>query len=127
MTIKKQIKKLKTNYVIHKVQQTKIPYFEPSPLIRQKIIFIGRVQNVGFRLEIYELARRLDLLGYVRNEKRNINKYENKVELEIQGEEKKIDFLVKNMTKLKRAKVINIEKAKLEVVKAANGFAIVKG
>ncbi len=30
------------------------------------------------------------------------------------------------MTKLKRAKVIKMEKTKLEVVKGASGFAIVK-
>jgi len=127
LTLKKHIKKLKTKYVIHKIQQTKIPYFEPSPLIRQRIIFIGKVQKVGFRLEIDELARRLGLAGYARNKKRNSNKYEDKVELEIQGEEKKIDFLVENMTKLKRAKVIKVEKTKLEVMKGASGFSIVKG
>jgi acylphosphatase len=28
----------------------------------------GRVQNVGFRIFVFEVARRLDLAGYVRNE-----------------------------------------------------------
>lgn len=36
-------------------------------LTRQRMIFHGRVQGVGFRATALSLARRLDLAGWVRN------------------------------------------------------------
>lgn len=64
-------------------------------------MFTGRVQKVGFRLEVYEMAKRLGLTGYV------VNMDNDKVEMEVQGESEKIHFLIKHMKSLKRAKVTN--------------------
>jgi acylphosphatase len=36
-------------------------------ITRQRMIFHGRVQGVGFRVTAQSLARRLDLSGWVRN------------------------------------------------------------
>ncbi|HNZ83120.1 MAG TPA: acylphosphatase [Sedimentibacter sp.] len=96
------IKGIKNKYVINKVQNTRIPDFKPSKISRSLIIFSGRVQKVGFRLEIYELAKRLNLTGSVSNMKNG------DVRLEIQGEKEKILFLTGHMRSLKRAKVRNV-------------------
>lgn len=120
MGIKKHIRKIQVNYVKNKIKETHIPSFKPAPLVRKKIMFLGKVQKVGFRLEIYELAKRLNLVGHVENKK------DNKVQLEIQGEEEKILFLVGNMKSLKRAKVVKVEMIKIPVVKDEKEFIIIK-
>lgn len=56
--------------------------------IRRHIIFYGRVQGVGFRYYSVNKARQLGLTGWVRN------LYDGSVEMEVQGEEPKIDELI---------------------------------
>lgn len=64
--VRNYIRKLQTNYVIKKVENTRLPDFDSSPLIRKRMIFSGRVQKVGFRLETYQLSNRLNLTGWVK-------------------------------------------------------------
>lgn len=90
-------------YVVIKVKNIKIPEFKKTGVVRKNVVFAGRVQKVGFRLEVYELAKRLDLSGWVRN------RQDKSVEAEIQGEGDKIDFLIQFMKSLKRARVSNLE------------------
>ena len=52
---------------------------------RMYIVFVGRVQGVGFRYTVYHTARCYHLTGYVRN-MGNGN-----VETEVQGPEENID------------------------------------
>lgn len=118
--IKDYISKLKCNYVINKVKRTRIPDFESSNFIRKRMVFYGKVQNVGFRLEIYELARRLELTGWVKNNE------DYTVELEIQGENNKMLFLIKNMKSLKRAKVTDIKIEDISLSKKENDFEIIR-
>ncbi len=56
--------------------------------IRRHIIFYGRVQGVGFRYYAVNKARQLGLTGWVKN------LYDGSVEMEVQGEEPKIDELI---------------------------------
>lgn len=97
------LKKLREGYVINQVNHIKFPLFKPSPIVRNRLIFSGRVQKVGFRLETYELAKRLSLTGWVKN------RADNKVEAEIQGENAKILFLINFLKSLKRVSVSNVE------------------
>jgi len=83
-------------------------------------MFSGRVQKIGFRLEIYELAKRLNLIGWVKN--RN----DKNVEAEIQGENDKINFLIKYMKSLKRASVQNVTINEMPIVDDEKGFALIK-
>lgn len=108
--MKNFIIKMKDNYVINKVRRTHIPVFDGSPVVRKNIIFSGRVQKVGFRLEIYELAKRLNLTGFV------MNMDNGDVVLEAQGENDRIVFLVEHMESLKRAKVINVATKELQKI-----------
>lgn len=56
--------------------------------IRKHILFYGRVQGVGFRYYAVNKANQLGLTGWVQN------LYDGSVEMEVQGEETRIDQLV---------------------------------
>jgi acylphosphatase len=81
-------------------------------------VFSGKVQRVGFRYEIYILAERLNLTGWVRN------KNYNEVELEIQGEEDKIFFLVSHMKALKRATITHVKIDEIPTVNDEMDFIV---
>ncbi|WP_052342672.1 acylphosphatase [Bacillus sp. EB01] len=116
----KVLKKLRDSYVINHANRTRLPFFDSSNKVRRKVVFSGRVQNVGFRLELVCLAERLGLAGWVRNRE------DGSVEAELQGEEAKIDFLIKCMQSLKRASVKEMIVTDLPVDKEDETFKIVK-
>lgn len=105
----KAIKKFRNDYVIKQVQNAKIPEFPEDEIVRMKFYFSGRVQKVGFRLEISELSKRLGLTGFARN-------LPNKdVEVELQGQRNKIDFVVSFMQSLKRIKIVKLQCEEMEL------------
>ncbi len=108
------LKKIRDGYVINQVKNIRLPDFKPSPTIRERIKFSGRVQKVGFRLEIYELAKRLGLSGWVQNTK-DMN-----VEAEIQGEQERIEFLINYMKSLKRASVREVDRNQQPVMEESD-------
>ena len=57
-------------------------------MIRKGLLFFGRVQGVGFRFYAVNKARQLGLTGWVENLE------DGSVEMEVQGEEEKIDLLI---------------------------------
>lgn len=71
--------------------------------IRRHIIFYGRVQGVGFRYYSVNKARQLGLTGWVRN------LYDGTVEMEVQGEEPKIDELILFLEKRQYVLIENID------------------
>ena len=96
MSLKKKLIEVRDNYVINQVKSAPLPEFNSMEIRRYRITFYGRVQNVGFRLEVSEMAKRLGLTGYSNN-------LENKsVVVEVQGQFDKIKFLVAFMNYLKR-------------------------
>lgn len=107
--IKKAFKHIRDQYVINQVRRADIPEFAPSPICRYQIRFSGRVQKVGFRLEVFELANRLGLTGTCENIPNG------DVYAELQGEENRIHFLISFMESLKRIKITHkqMEKAPL--------------
>ncbi|MEH7122672.1 acylphosphatase [Bacillus sp. JJ1773] len=104
-TLKKGIKRmnafkrLRDAYVIWHANSINIPEFDSSNIVRKKVIFSGRVQKVGFRLELFTMAQRLNLTGWVKNLE------DGSVEAELQGEETKVELLITSMKSLKRASV----------------------
>ena len=110
MSIKSWIKKVKNGYVINQARNAKSPTFEPSEMIRRHYIFKGRVQRVGFRIEVIELAKRLELTGFVNNLENG------DVEAELQGPKNRIDFLVVFMEALKRIKIASKEVNEIQIV-----------
>ena len=113
-------KKVRNNYVIWHANRIQLLDFPSSPVVRKKVVFSGRVQNVGFRLEIYTIAERMRLTGTVKNLK------DGSVEVEVQGEEQQIYFLVHCMKSLKRASVKKVTMSDLPLNESEKGFTIVK-
>lgn len=103
MSLKKYFKDIKNSYVLRQVQKIELPHFEEGPIVHQRLVFHGRVQKVGFRLEIFELSKKLGLSGWVRNQK------DGSVEAQIHGEQNRIRFLIHFMESLKRAKVVTVD------------------
>ena len=99
MSLKETFIKIRDNYVINQVQKAEIPVFEPSNIVRYRVTFSGRVQKVGFRMEVIELAKRLDLTGFCQNLENG------DVLAEIQGQENRIQYLIEFMESLKRIKI----------------------
>ena len=98
----KKLKRLRDRYVIWHARGIQLPSFPQSTIVRQNVVFIGRVQKVGFRLEICCLAERIGVTGWVKN------RDDGSVEAEFQGMDAQIDFIVASMKSLKRARVKNI-------------------
>ena len=100
MSLKQALKNLRDNYVRNQAQTAVFPAFSPEPIIcRLRVRFSGRVQKVGFRLETYELAKRLGLTGFCRNLENG------DVLAELQGPEDRIHFLISFMESLKRIRI----------------------
>ena len=78
------------------------------------------MQRVGFRLEIYELAKRLNLTGWVKN------RDDKTVEAEIQGENEKIIFLINHLKSLKRASVRSVAMEEIPIVDGEAEFNLIK-
>lgn len=99
MGMKTALKGLRDDYVKRQVAGARLPVFAPSEAVRREILFSGRVQKVGFRLEVQELANRLGLTGFCENLENG------DVRLQLQGEENRIRYLVWFMKSLKRIRV----------------------
>ncbi|WP_211750227.1 acylphosphatase [Paenibacillus sp. Marseille-Q4541] len=113
-------KKLRDEYVIWHANRIKIPAFSSSATVRKKVIFSGKVQKVGFRLETCCIAQRLNLTGEVKNLK------DGSVEAELQGGEIQISFLIKCMQSLKRASVNKLTILELPIREGEANFTIVR-
>lgn len=118
--MKIKLKTIRDNYVINQVEKAEIPTFEQDKICRYRVTFSGRVQKVGFRLEVCELAKRLELTGYCRNLENG------DVETEIQGPKNKIKYLVSFMESLVRIKVTKRKVEKMEVTHDEREFEKLK-
>jgi acylphosphatase len=112
------ISEWKDNYVVRQVKKLKLPEFDDSETVRREFIFSGKVQKVGFRLEVFELANRLGLTGWVENLENG------DVKAQLQGGRERIDFLVGFMKSLKRARVDEVTTAQLDCVDDEKSFII---
>ena len=105
--------------MINQARGARLPEFSETEICRYRVLFSGRVQKVGFRLEVCELAVRLGLTGFCKNLENG------DVLAEFQGTEEKINFLISFMESLKRIRITNKVMEKLEVDEGLTGF--VKG
>ena len=109
MRLKEIFKTWRDGYVIRQVERLELPAFAPCETVRRRIRFSGRVQRVGFRLEVCELARRLGLTGWCRNLENG------DVLAEFQGPENRIRYLVSVMESLVRIRIRRKEITELPV------------
>ena len=84
-------------------------------MIRQHIIFRGRVQGVGFRYYSVHKARQLGLTGWVEN------LYDGSVEMEVQGDRARIDELISYLEHQRWILIEEMERTELSVTDE-NGF-----
>ena len=117
MSLKEKFIKMRADYVIRQVEKLQIPDFAEEKISRYRITFSGRVQHVGFRLEVSELAKRLELTGFCRNLENG------DVLAELQGSKEKIKFLVYFMESLKRIKITERKVERLPLEPEEEGFA----
>ena len=117
MSLKSKFLETRDNYVINQVRRARLPLFSSFEIRRYRLVFSGRVQHVGFRLEVSEMAKRLGLTGFCQNLENG------SVLVEVQGQFDKIKFLVAFMKSLKRIVVKNVEKKRLPLDLAEIGFA----
>lgn len=72
-------------------------------IVRKHIFFSGRVQGVGFRFRARYLADSLHLTGFVRN------LWDDRVEMEVQGEARDIRSLVAELRNGRFIEITGIE------------------
>ena len=114
---KKMLKQFRDRYVINQAWNAPVPEFTESRLCRYGIRFSGRVQNVGFRLEMAELAKNLGLTGFCENLP------DGDVYAQLQGPENKILYLVSIMESLVRIRITEKILEELPMLEE-KGFAI---
>lgn len=107
MGFMRRLKEWRSQYIIDQVHGVDLPEFKDQESKRYRITFRGRVQNVGFRYEVYQMAKRLGLTGYCKNLDNG------DVLSELQGPQDRIDFLISFMESLKR---IVIDEKIIEVI-----------
>jgi len=104
------LSKWRDSYVVWHAKKAPLPVYFDGELHTQKIHFSGRVQKVGFRLELFTLATRLSITGTVRNLKNG------DVEAVLQGPASAIHYVIDHMYRLKRANVVKIEVYDMEPI-----------
>ena len=65
-------------------------------MVRYYVVFSGLVQGVGFRYSLIKLAIQYNLTGWVRN------RYDEKVEAQIQGEYSNIIYVINHLEDVSR-------------------------
>ena len=107
---------LRDGYVSRQVCRADLPDFPPAPIRRVRLTFLGRVQKVGFRQEVTELAQRLDLTGFCQNLP------DGSVLAEIQGPSNRVQYLVTFMKSLKRIQIRELHRQSLPLLPSEEGF-----
>lgn len=87
-------------------------------MIREHIVFYGRVQGVGFRYRARYVASELGITGWVRNE------WDGTVEMEAQGAKEQINKMLQLINQGSYIQVEDIKRKELPVESEERGFHI---
>lgn len=101
--MKKSWKNFLDKYMKNTAEQIDTTQFQSDEMRRYDIIFSGIVQGVGFRYEVWTLAQKLQLTGYVENLP------DETVHAEIQGPKNKIMYLIECLKQVPRIQIENVE------------------
>lgn len=118
MSIKSHLEKFRDFFVTKQVERMNFPTFASSNICRKEIIFEGRVQLVGFRFEVKLIAEKLSLTGNAENLE------DGNVSVQLQGEIKKIDYLVQTMKNIKRIKISKCSTKDMAIIENEKGFVV---
>ncbi|MDO4467325.1 MAG: acylphosphatase [Bacillota bacterium] len=86
-------------------------------MIRQKLQFWGKVQNVGFRYSMTMKARSLGCTGWVKNES------DGSVKAEVQGEPDAIKEVVKYLKKDKYIRIRFVNRQNIPLIEGERDFS----
>lgn len=109
MNLKDLFIRARNQYVYNQVMKADLPDFPGNAPVRYRMVFSGKVQNVGFRYETELMAQRLDLTGFC------INLDNGDVLVELQGLRSKIEFYIQFMQSLKRMRIDHVSISELPV------------
>ena len=118
MGLMKYINKIRGVYYTYKARRVVTPEIGRSKIVRKRFIFSGKVQGVGFRLEMHEVGKKLALKGWVKNRK------DNSVEAAVQGEVDKIKYLIHHLNSIKRISIKNTIEEDLEIIEDEKDFYV---
>ena len=90
-------------------QRNELPSFSDGSILRYRIRFEGIVQGVGFRYEVYQMTAQLKLTGWVRNE------MDGSVLCEVQGTNKKIEYLINHLYQVPRFQIDSVIKEEIPI------------
>ena len=107
MNLKELFIRARDRYVYNQVMKAELPEFPGSAPVRYRMVFSGKVQNVGFRYETELMAQRLGLTGFC------MNLENGDVLAELQGLRSKIEFYIRFMQSLKRMRIENVTVSEL--------------
>ena len=85
-------------------------------MIRQRIVFRGRVQGVGFRYRARMAAAQIGVTGWVRNNP------DGTVTMEIQGTEEQIDSVILAIERGRYVRIENMDSRTIPVDPDERGF-----
>lgn len=103
MNLKEIWKKFCDKYMTNSAEQIDLSQFSPDEIRRYEIVFSGTVQGVGFRYEVWMLAQKLRLTGYVENLS------DGTVYTQIQGPKNRTMYLIECMKQIPRIHIQNIQ------------------
>lgn len=86
-------------------------------MIREHMIFTGRVQGVGFRYKVCYIARHHGMTGFAQNE------YDGSVTVELQGTKEQMDDLIQILQHDSYIQIDNVSREEIEI-KKEKGFQI---
>lgn len=86
-------------------------------MIRERIVFNGRVQGVGFRYKVSYVARNYGMTGFAQNE------YDGSVTVELQGSREQIDRLIEILQNDRYIRIDEILREAIDI-KEEKGFQI---
>lgn len=89
-------------------------------MIAKQVIFEGRVQGVGFRYTVKELARGFDVCGWVKN------LADGSVELQAMGEKEELESFIKEIAEESNVAhhIKNLTAVKIPLLENCSGFKI---
>lgn len=89
-------------------------------MVRYYVVFSGLVQGVGFRYSLIKLARQNNLTGWVRN------RYDEKVEAQIQGEYSNIIYVINHLEDVSRyIRIDDYSIVDIDIVENERDFIVV--
>ena len=98
-------------YMKSPVEKIDVSNFPTDDIVRYHMVFSGLVQGVGFRYELWTIAQKLQLTGFVENLPNG------DVYAELQGPRNKILFSVESMKSIPRIQIEKLEMYEMDIKK----------